>query len=577
MKLTKSGSKNSPTYYVQKSIWINDKSTTKTVERLGSLEELKARAGDMDPIEWAKEYVKKLTLAEKEAKKDITVKYSGSKQIDKNVKKSVNAGYLFLKKIYNGLKLHKVAKEIFEKYKITYDLDSIFSSLLYSRILSPSSKEASFQYAENLLEKRNFELHQVYRALEVLAKENELIQKRLYDNSLSIIKRKKHILYYDCTNFYFETEQEDDFRKYGISKEHRPNPIVQMGLFMDADGIPLAFSMFPGNQNEQPSLAPLEKKVISDFGIDKLVVCTDSGLSSTANRRFNDTKSRKFITTQSIKKLKGFLKEFCLSDEGWRKIGSRKTYRISELDPVEDYQTTLYKDRWINEDGLEQHLIITFSLKYRAYQRKIRGRQIEKASSFLDHHSILTKRSANDYKRLLSEEHITRYGEVAEKSLVELDMKKIAEEERYDGFHAVCTNLEDKAEAIVRINHKRWEIEECFRIMKTEFKARPVYLSRQDRIRAHFLTCYISLVLYRILEKKLTEKFPEENFSCHEIIQTIRNMNMMISPGDGYIPTYKRTDLTDALHEISGFRTDLEIVSNRNMKKIFTTMKKEEK
>ena len=577
MKLTKSGSKNSPTYYVQKSIWINDKSTTKTVERLGSLEELKARAGDKDPIEWANEYVKKLTLAEKESKKDITIKYSGSRQIDKNIRKSVNAGYLFLKKIYNELKFPKLAEEISEKYKITFDLDSIFSSLLYTRILSPSSKEASFHYAENFLEKRNFDLHQVYRALEVLANENDMIQKKLYENSLSVIERKKHILYYDCTNFYFETEEEDEFRKYGISKEHRPNPIVQMGLFMDADGIPLAFSMFPGNQNEQPSLAPLEKRVISDFGIDKLVVCTDSGLSSTANRRFNDTKSRKFITTQSIKKLKGFLKDFCLSDEGWRKVGSRKTYRISELDPVEDYQTTFYKDRWINEDGLEQHLIVTFSLKYRAYQRKIRGRQIEKASSSLDRPSVLTKRSANDYKRLLSEEHITRHGEIAEKSLIELDMKKIAEEERYDGFYAVCTNLDDNAEAIVRINHKRWEIEECFRIMKTEFKARPVYLSREDRIKAHFLTCYTSLVLYRILEKRLAEKFPEANFSCHEIILTLRNMNMMISPGDGYIPVYERTNLTDALHEISGFRTDLEIVSNRNMKKIFTMMKQEEK
>ena len=491
--------------------------------------------------------------------------------------KSVNAGYLFLKKIYNELKLPKLADEISEKYKITYDLDNIFSSLLYTRILSPSSKEASFHYSENLLEKRNFELHQVYRALEVLAKENDLIQKRLYENSLSVIERKKHILYYDCTNFYFETEEEDEFRKYGISKEHRPNPIVQMGLFMDADGIPLAFSMFPGNQNEQPSLAPLEKKVISDFGIDKLVVCTDSGLSSTATRRFNDTKNRKFITTQSIKKLKGFLKDFCLSDEGWRKAGSRKTYKISELDPVEDYHTTFYKDRWINEDGLEQHLIITFSLKYQAYQRKIRGRQIEKASSSLDRPSILTKRSANDYKRLLSEEHITRHGEIAEKSLIELDMNKIAEEERYDGFYAVCTNLDDNAEAIVRINHKRWEIEECFRIMKTEFKARPVYLSREDRIKAHFLTCYASLVLYRILEKRLTELFPEVSCSCHEIIQTLRNMNMLVSPGDGYIPVYERTDLTDALHEISGFRTDLEIVSNRNMKKIFTKMKKEEK
>ena len=577
MKLTKSGSKNSPTYYVQKSIWINDKSTTKTVERLGSLEELKVRAGDMDPIEWANEYVKKLTLAEKESKKDITIKYSGSRQIDKNVRKSVNAGYLFLKKIYNELKLPKLADEISEKYKITYDLDNIFSSLLYTRILSPSSKEASFHYSENLLEKRNFELHQVYRALEVLAKENDLIQKRLYENSLSVIERKKHILYYDCTNFYFETEEEDEFRKYGISKEHRPNPIVQMGLFMDADGMPLAFSMFPGNQNEQPSLAPLEKKVISDFGIDKLVVCTDSGLSSTANRRFNDTKNRKFITTQSIKKLKGFLKEFCLSDEGWKKAGSRKTYKISELDPVEDCHTTFYKDRWINEDGLEQHLIVTFSLKYRTYQRKIRGRQIEKASSSLDHPSILTKRYENDYKRLLSEEHITRHGEIAEKSLIELDMKKIAEEERYDGFYAVCTNLDDNAEAIVRINHKRREIEECFRIMKTEFKARPVYLSREDRIKAYFLTCYASLVLYRVLEKRLTEQFPEVSFSCHEIIQTLRNMNMLVSPDDGYIPVYERTGLTDALHEISGFRTDLEIVSNRNMKKIFTMMKKEEK
>lgn len=577
MKLTKSSSKNSATYYVQKSYRIGNRTSTKTVERLGSIEELKARAGDMDPIEWAKEYVKKLTLAEKESKKDITVKYSGSRQLDKNVKKSVNAGYLFLKKIYNELGLPKVAEEISEKYKITFDLDNILSSLLYTRILSPSSKVASFHYADNFLEKRNFELHQVYRALEVLAKENDLIQKRLYENSLSVIERKKHILYYDCTNFYFETEEEDEFRKYGISKEHRPNPIVQMGLFMDADGIPLAFSMFPGNRNEQPSLAPLEKKVISDFGIDKLVVCTDSGLSSTANRRFNDTKSRKFITTQSIKKLKGFLKDFCIADEGWRKIGSRKTYRISELDPVEDYQTTFYKDRWINEDGLEQHLIITFSLKYRNYQRKIRGRQIEKASNSLDHPSILTKRSANDYKRLLSEEHITRYGEVAEKSLIELDLKKIADEEQYDGFYAVCTNLDENAESIVKINHKRWEIEECFRIMKTEFKARPVYLSREDRIKAHFLTCYASLVLYRILEKRLAEKFPETNFSCHEIIQTLRNMNLMISPGDGYIPVYERTDLTDALHEVSGFRTDFEIISNRNMKKIFTMVKKEEK
>ena len=572
MKLTCAGTKNSPTYYVQKSVRIGNKTTTKTVERLGSIEEIKARCGEQDPIEWAKEYTKKLTLAEKESNQDVLLKYSTSMLIEKNNRRSCNVGYLFLQDIYYSLRINQICKTISEKYNFEYDLNDILSMLIYSRILSPGSKKASLVHAETFIEQPKCDLHQVYRALEILAKENDYFQAQLYKNSQSVVARKKDVLYYDCTNYYFEIEEEDDFRKYGISKEHRPNPIVQMGLFMDADGIPLSFSIFDGNQNEQPSLSPLEKKIIHDFGTSSFIVCTDAGLSSTANRKFNSIQGRGFVTTQSIKKLKGFLQEFCLEDDGWYIPGSKKTYKLSELDIEEDYETVFYKDRWINEDGLEQHLIVTYSLKYRNYQRTIRERQIERAKKYLEKPSSLKKKKANDPKRFIEQGHCTSDGEAANRTFTFLNQEQIDREAKYDGLYAVCTNLEYDVADIIRINQKRWEIEECFRIMKTEFKARPVYLSRKDRITAHFSTCFTALVIYRILEKKLNGKY-----SCEEIINTLRNMSMMIVPGEGYIPTYTRTDLTDSLHDAFGFRTDYQITSQKNMRKILNDTKKKNK
>lgn len=569
MKLTCSKSKNSCTYYVQKSVRIGNRTTTKTVERLGSIDEIKARCGDQDPIEWAKEYTKKLTLAEKESKQGILLKYSGSMLIDKNVRRSCNAGYLFLQDIYYSLGLDKVCSDISAKYKFEYDLNAILSMLVYARILTPGSKKSSLDSAQIFIEQPDCELHQVYRALEVLAKENDYFQAQLYKNSQSVIDRKKEILYYDCTNYYFEIEEEDDFRKYGVSKEHRPNPIVQMGLFMDADGIPLSFSVFDGNQNEQPSMSPLEKKIIKDFGASDFIVCTDAGLSSTANRKFNSRQGRGFVTTQSIKKLKGFLQDFCLDDDGWYIPGDKKQYKLSELDEEKDYDTVFYKDRWINEDGLEQHLIVTYSLKYRNYQRMIREKQIERARKYIEKPSCITKKKANDPKRFIEQDYCTSDGEIASKTITSLNQEQIDNEAKYDGLYAVCTNLENDVSSIISINQRRWEIEECFRIMKTEFKSRPVYLSRKDRITAHFTTCFTALVIYRILEKKLNEKY-----TCEEIINTLRNMDMMIAPGEGYIPTYTRTDLTDALHDAFGFRTDYQITSQKNMRKILNQTKK---
>lgn len=569
MKLTCSKSKNSCTYYVQKSVRIGNRTTTKSVERLGSIDEIKARCGDQDPIEWAKEYTKKLTLAEKESKQGILLKYSSSLLIDKNVRRSCNAGYLFLQDVYYSLGLHKICDSISQKYKFDYDLNDILSMLVYSRIISPGSKLSSLESAQRFLEQPKCELHQVYRALEVIAKENDFFQSELYKNSQTVINRKKEILYYDCTNYYFEIEEEDDFRKYGVSKEHRPNPIVQMGMFMDADGIPLAFSLFDGNQNEQPSMSPLEQKIMKDFDTSDFIVCTDAGLSSTANRKFNSIQGRGFVTTQSVKKLKSFLQDFGLDDDGWYLPGSNKKYKLSELDEETDYDKVFYKDRWMNEDNLEQHLIVTYSIKYRNYQRTIRARQIERAKKFVESPSKLTKNRANDSKRFIEQGHCTPDGEVASKTITSLNQKQIDNEEKYDGLYAVCTNLEYDVKSIIKINQKRWEIEECFRIMKTEFKARPVYLSRKDRITAHFTTCFTALVIYRILEQKLKEKY-----TCEELIGTIRSMDMMIAPGEGYIPTYTRTDITDALHDAFGFRTDYQITSQKNMRKILNQTKK---
>ena len=569
MKVSISKSKNATIFYLSKSVRIGSKTTTKTVERIGSLEEIQKVCGDMDPLDWCKQYAAKRSREEKESQKDVLIKFSSSARIESGSKRSANAGYLFLQDIYYDLGLDKICSDISSRHRFEFDLNSILSMLVYTRVIYPGSKRSSLDLSKNFLEEPACDLHQIYRALEILSSENDYFQSQLYKNSEKVLNRNKGILYYDCTNYYFEIEEEDDFRKYGHSKENRPNPIVQMGLFMDSDGIPLAFSVFNGNDNEQPSMTPLEQKIIDDYGLDRFVVCTDAGLSSLPNRMFNNTSRRRFVTTQSLKKIRGYLQEFALADDGWHLEGDKRTYTLSEIDEDAFHDRTFYKSRWINEDGLEQQFIVTYSLKYRDYQRTVRERQVDRAKKIIARPSSMKKKKQNDPKRFVTQEHCTADGEAAGNTITFLDETLIADEEKFDGFYAVCTNLEDREPDIIRINQRRWEIEECFRIMKSELKARPVYLSRKDRITAHFMTCFTALTVYRILEKRLGGKY-----TCSEIIRTLRDMNMLVIPGDGFIPAYTRTDLTDSLHEAFGFRTDYEIVSQRNMKKIFTKTKK---
>ena len=583
MKLTVSKSKNSASFYVQKSIRRENGSvTTVTVEKLGNLEEVKAKAGGMDPYQWAQEYVNELNRREYEEQKSILIARSPSKLLKKDEKHLYNCGYLFLQGIYYSLGLHRICRTVSERHKFEYDLNDVLSRLVYTRIIYPSSKLSSYQQSSSLIEQPSFRLHDVYRALSVLAEENDFIQSELYKNSQKVWERRKDILYYDCTNYYFEMEEADDLRKYGKSKQHQPLPLVGMGLFMDYDGFPLAFDIFPGNRNEQPTLKPLEKKVLEDYELGGVIVCTDAGLSSKANRKFNNKTLkgelvRGFITTQSVKTLPGSLKEFALGSDGWHLIGDEKTYRLDQLDEEESFEKVFYKEKWITEDisgkklrqgekPLEQRLVVSFSPKYRNYQKRIRQGQIDRAKDL-----ILTgkykqrAKNQNDPHRFIGRKNMTDSGEVCEQEVPYLKEELIAEEEQYDGFYAVCTNLDDiGVDRIIHINKKRWEIEECFRIMKTEFKARPVYVQREDRIKAHFITCFISLLVFRILEKKLDEKY-----TCEEIIDTLRGMNMY-RPGEklGYLPAYTRTDLTDALHEAFGFRTDYEILTDLSMRKI---------
>lgn len=568
MRLTFSKSKNAESIYVIDDVIVDGKRTTKIVESLGTVAELREKLKGEDPYEWAKAYIESLRAAKKQGEEIIIQKFSTAKQIKKDEALSFQGGYLFLQQIYYELGLDKVTQAIASKHKTEYDLDAILSRLIYTRILEPGSKRSTYEIARSYLEAPAFELHQVYRALDLLAEHSNEIESQVYKNSLKVMPRNSQVLYYDCTNYFFEVEKEDDLRKYGMSKQHQPSPLVQMGLFLDGSGLPLAFSIGPGNQNEQTTLKPLEQRIIKDFELSRFIVCTDAGLASMANRKFNDIQNRAYVVTQSLKTMKAHLKEWALDPTGWRLEGVNASIDLRRIQDSPQNKRIYYKDRWINENGLSQRLVVTYSPVYKNYQRTIRDQQVVRAQKLATSPASLNRKRANDPKRFIESTHCTSAGEVAEKELLQLDTGKIVAEAQYDGFYGVCTNLEGDVEEILTINKQRWRIEACFRTLKYEFKARPVYVRREKRIRAHFLTCYLSLLIFRILECRLGDDYTES-----EILQTLREMRFRKVANHGYIPAYTRTDLTDRLHEASGFHTDREIVSTKMMKNIFKQTK----
>ena len=552
---------------------IKGKRTTKIFEKLGNKEQVEERFGKNDTINKIKEYIEEL----KNEDKDELLKreYNPNKRIAPGVKKQFNVGYLFLKKLYEELKINDICKSIQDNYQFKFDLNEILSYLVFARIIYPSSKLETFKQCQNFIEQPKFKLHDEYRALSYIAKNIDFIQEQIFNNSKKVINRNSKVIYYDCTNYFFEIDNDDDLRKYGISKEHKPNPIVGMGLFMDGDGLPLSYNIYPGNMNEQKTLIPEENKIINKFKLNntKLILCTDAGLASDEIKKYNIKNGRGFVITQSLKKLKEEYKSQIFDKTNWRISNDLKhIYNLNDIENNDElkekyYDTLFYKIIQTETKSVKQDLIVTFSFKYQEYNRNIRSSQIDRAKKSIDTNNVTRKgKNQNDYRRFIETTSVTNNGEVAENTEYTINESLINEETKYDGYYAITTNLIGEINDILKITKGRWEIEESFRIMKSDFLARPINLSREDRIKAHFMTCFISLLLYRILESKL-----ENKYTTSQILNTLRKMTMLEQKGLGFEPEYERTNLTDDLHNIFNFNTDMEIVNYKKIKKILNT------
>ena len=575
MYVSITGNKGNQDVYIKQSYRKdNGKTSSRIYKKLGKYNTLLEQfsGNEKELMDWAKKEAEKETLAYNQQKEKVSLSLSPLARIPLDEERVFNIGYLFLQKMCSELRMDNICRKIRNIHKFSYDFQAILTDLIYTRILAPSSKLSSYKYCHSLLEPPKYSLQDLYRALSVLAEESDFIQEELYKNSNFIHPRNSKILYYDCTNYYFEIEAEDGIKKYGKSKEHRPNPIVTMGLFMDADGIPLAFDIFPGNQNEQLTLKPIEKKVIKDFNCSEFIFCSDAGLGGKSNRFLNSFGNRSYVITYSLKKMKKEERELALLPTQFKVPGSNKLIDLRTLDESDPkvYNTIYYKEYPLVTGDMDETVIITYSPKYKAYQSKIRNAQIDRAKKMIQSSDKTRKgKGSNDPARFIQRTSVTEDGEIAQKNIYQLDEAKILEESMYDGFYAVVTNLEGDIREIININKQRWEIEENFRIMKSEFEARPVFVRREDRIKAHFLTCFISLLVYRLLEKKLGEEF-----TCSQILETLRNMNVtLLSKDSGYIPSYKRTKITDKLHSSFGFRTDYEFIRKSTMRTIIKETK----
>lgn len=625
MRLLKSKSTNACSYYMIES-YRDEKgiSRSRKVESLGTAKSIMEKYNVTDPEAWCLEYIAKknaeLTAIKATTQRKMTVSFSENKAKPDN-SQMYNAGYLILDAIYHRLGFSNIAAELQAKHPhITgFSIDNVLRTLLFGRIINPSSKRRlANKEQQKFVGLNDVELQHIYRTMDIICKEQTLFQHRLYQYSSQAIKRDVGCIYYDCTNFYSEIEQEDidvkqksstwyeqhTLRKYGKSKENRPNPIVQMGLFMDGNGMPLSFCIEPGNTNEQTTLIPLEKETIKDFNKSDIIVCTDCGLSSAANKKFNNVDEsnnilvkngllgkRKFITVQSLKKSTEFIKKWAIDASGWSyskydaKTRSRTIVSDFNLNDIDDtnyselYNTVFFKERTIVEQEIDQRLIVTFSIKYQEYLRNLRGNKIKRAEKMIAN-GTCNKESANSPKKFLKTEFATSAGEVATKQITVIDTDLIESDAAFDGFYAVTTNIvqdEMSASEISCINSRRWEIEECFRIMKSDLVARPFFHNKDSRIIAHFLTCFSALVICRAVEfelnkyRKSNTKYPYSSFTMTELLDALKEISVYeINEGKGYIPTYKNSEIITDLLELFDMTTlSKEIVFHDNMKKIF--------
>ena len=520
LHIVPSGKDDAILYYAV-SIRKGKKTTSKNVRRIGRLSELKKEY--TDPIAHFRAEAKRLT---DEGRSESSFEIPANLMLDPMKKRRVMLGYIFPQSVYYSLGLDMVMRGIRNESKATYDFNRIMRDLIIGRVLSPLSKSSTYEKAFSFPEPPDYDLQHVYRSLSLMAKNFDLIEEKAFKGMKKYADVDTSVTYYDCTNFYFEVEEEDGFRTYGKSKENRPNPIVQMGLFLDRNGLPISMCINPGRTNEQKTMIPLEKLMTERFGIEKFVVCADCGLSGKRNLRFNSTENHGFVVTKSLKKVSEDVRARLMSDGGWKRFGdaSGRLYSLKEIREDTNLRDVIfYHDEKfaMGSDGFEERIVTTYCGRLREYQRSVRERQLQRAMELVRQGKIRKGVNQNDVRRFIVVDSVTENGEVAEKKVFSIDRERFEEESEYDGFYAVTTDLDDDPGEIIRINRGRWEIEESFRIMKSDFDGRPVFVSREDRIRAHFLTCYLAFMIFRIIEQKLNKG--DVRYTDPEILRTLRD------------------------------------------------------
>ena len=520
LHIVPSGKDDAILYYAV-SIRKGKKTTSKNVRRIGRLSELKKEY--TDPIAHFRAEAKRLT---DEGRSESSFEIPANLMLDPMKRRRVMLGYIFPQSVYYSLGLDMVMRGIRNESKATYDFNRIMRDLIIGRVLSPLSKSSTYEKAFSFPEPPDYDLQHVYRSLSLMAKSFDLIEEKAFKGMKKYADVDTSVTYYDCTNFYFEIEEEDGFRTYGKSKENRPNPIVQMGLFLDRNGLPISMCINPGRTNEQKTMIPLEKLMTERFGIEKFVVCADCGLSGKRNLRFNSTENHGFVVTKSLKKVSEDVRARLMGDGGWKRFGdaSGRLYSLKKIREDANLRDVIFyhDERFaMGSDGFEERIVTTYCGRLREYQRSVRERQLQRAMELVRQGKIRKGVNQNDVRRFIVVDSVTENGEVAEKKVFSIDRERFEEESEYDGFYAVTTDLDDDPGEIIRINKGRWEIEESFRIMKSDFDGRPVFVSREDRIRAHFLTCYLAFMIFRIIEQKLNKG--DVRYTDPEILRTLRD------------------------------------------------------
>ena len=563
-KLTITRSKNAKCFYIQTTYRKRDgRLSSKTIKKLGNETFIKENYGVEDAEVWAREELERMRQAAREEKQGLIVELHPDRLIDGS-ERIFNGGDIFIEQIMWRLGLREICKQTAESHRIKFDLGDYLTRMVCSRILHPGSKLADFLNGSRFIERKDLKLENFYRALDVIGNDMNDMQGAIYRRSAETIGRNTGVIYYDCTNVFFEAETDDEFRKYGHSKENRPNPLVQIGMFMDMDGLPLGMCVNPGNTSEQKTLQPLEEVLAEKFGLSRFVVCTDGGLGSRNNRRYNVTEDRNFITVQSLKKLSAYYQDWAISPEGWHLRPRLRddehtrclhTYNLGKIDLDQYLEDTFYKECLTDETAFEEHLIVTYSRKYDLYQKQLRAQQIQRAITKINRGEIKRPKSPNDCRRFMKDTYFDTKGnplEVITSSV--LDMEQIEAEARFDGFNALVTSLDDDPCTIIRVNSWRWEIEECFRVEKSDLDMRPVFVRAPQRIAAHFFICFIALLILKIMQKQHNGQFP-----IGQIRKTLSEMNLTKLEGIGYIPSFNCTPLTYAIQETAKIHIDRQI------------------